>query len=443
MSQRVKLTDAFCRGATVKPGQRVTVYSDTEMRGFCLVVTEAGSKSFAVRYTLKDGDEAGKQARVTLGPYLGRDGKAVTTYRTDAAKAIGDAARGIDKAATRKTMRKAITIGDLCKKYMREHAAKKRTGATDGRRLEKYVLPVWKHRKAVSIRRSDVSALLAPIANGDGKELRGRPVEANRVLSLVQKLFSFAVEHEHVDAHPCTGMKKPGDEQPRQRELTDPHELRAFYALTEPGTYMPAGYAAALRMQLLTGTRPGEAIGMRWDEIDQDQTNWIIPKARIKTGRRKHAVDHLIPLTSEMRAIIEAQAAAETQRETLAKADGKSFSASPYVFPAPRGGKFTDKRRRELLDLALDAYKAAGGKLARFTPHDLRRTAETAMAAAKVPQEYRDRVLNHVDNSTGGKTYNRHDYRDEKADALARLSAWIHTTLLPPGGNVSQLRRKA
>jgi integrase len=426
---RVKLTDAFCKAATVKPGQRVTVYSDTELRGFCLVVTEAGAKSFAVRYSLKDGDEMGKQVRVKLGPYLGRAGTAVATYRTDATKAIGDAARGIDKASTRKAMRNAITIEDLCEKYMNEHAAKKRSGATDGRRIKKYVLPAWKHRKAVSIRRSDVSELLAPIQDGDGKELRGRPVEANRVLALVQKLFSFAVEYEHVGAHPCTRMTKPGDEQPRERELTNPHELRAFYALTEPGKYMPANYAAALRMQLLTGTRPGEAIGMRWDELDQDLTDWIIPKARIKTGRRKHAVDHLIPLTSEMRAIIEAQ------REPA--------GTSPYVFPSTRGGKFTDKRRRDLLDRALDAYKAAGGHVERFTPHDLRRTAATAMSAAKVLDEHIDRVLNHVNNSVGVRVYNRYGFRNEKAEALARLSDWIHTTLLPPGGNVSQLRRKA
>jgi hypothetical protein len=51
------------------------------------------------------------------------------------------------------------------------------------------------------------------------------------------------------------------------------------------------------------------------------------------------------------------------------------------------------------------------------------------MAIAKVPKEHRDRVLNHVDSSVGGRHYNKHDYLDEKRQALAEWHRRLETLL--------------
>ena len=439
-SGRVHITDDFCRRASVRDGQRVTVYSDTEMRGFCLVVTDAGSKSFAVRYTLKDGPEAGKQVRVTLGPYLGSDGQAVAMYRKEAAKAIGDAARGIDKAAKRAEVRRGATVTELCERYMKEHAPSKRSAAMDRARIERYILPAWRHRKAAGITRADVRTLLAPIEFGDpAKKLLPRPYEARGVLSLVKKLFSFGIDAEVVAEHPCARMKIATPAKARERELSSAHDLRAFWTLTDGDAYMPAAYAAALRFQLLSSSRPNEAAALPKTELDLDANEWLLAPARSKNKRA-----HLVPLTPTLRALIDAQQAAEVARQAQAEKDEKPFKASAYVFPATRGGRFTDKCRKNMLDAALEAYEKTGHKLARFTPHDLRRTAETAMAAAGVPKEHRDRIQNHVDNSVGGKHYNLHDFKAEKLAALQTLETYITAKLGPKGAsNVTPIRRKA
>src|SRR5690606_37723816 len=113
-----------------------------------------------------------------------------------------------------------------------------------------------------------------------------------------------------------------------------------------------------------------------------------------------------------------------------------------YVFPALRGGRYTDRCRALMLDAALAAYVEAGHTLARFTPHDLRRTAETLMASAGVAKEHRDRVLNHVDNSVGGKHYNKHDYKPEKLAAMDVLERTIEARRQPRTDNVTPIRRK-
>lgn len=436
---RVHITDAFCRSATVRPGKAMTVYTDTKLQGFCLVVTKGGAKTFACRFTLKDGDEAGKQARVTLGPYLASNGKAVATYRTEAAKIIGDAARGIDRAAKKRAARKGATVAELCERYLKEHAPAKRSADLDRRRIEGRILPAWKARKASSITRGDVKALLAPIEFGDGKEQRAAPYEAWGLLRLIKKLFNFAIDCEIVETNPAARMKLATAPEARERSLDRADELRAFWELTDGDTYMPAAYAAALRFQLLTGSRPGEIVGMAWDELDLEADEWTLPKARNKNKKR----DHLLPLTPTLRAIIDTQGARWAREQAARKAEGKPPRKTRYVFPALRGGRYTDRCRALMLDAALDAYTKAGHTLARFTPHDLRRTATTIMVDAGVPQEHRNRVTNHVDRSVEGQHYNKAEYKPEKRAALETLERAIEARLAGKPSNVTSIRRKA
>jgi integrase len=290
--------------------------------------------------------------------------------------------RGQDPLAERKLTRDAETIGELAERYVSEHARNKRSGAEDERRLRKHVLPEWKSRRIESITRREVAALVGRIAVGT-------PVEGNRVLALVRKMFSFAVDKGVLEVHPCLRMQAPGKERPRERALQTDAELRAVWNSTGAGGALPGREAAAIRLLLLTGARVSEVSEMRWAEIHGNE--WHLPASRNK-GKR----DHLVPLTAEAKAILDSQPSGE------------------FVFQGPRGGPLSKKH----VELAVRTLCASLGGIEGFTPHDLRRTVETGMAAAGVPREYRDRVLNHKDASVGGVSYNKHDYKDQKRAAL-------------------------
>ncbi len=51
--------------------------------------------------------------------------------------------------------------------------------------------------------------------------------------------------------------------------------------------------AAALEFLILTAARTGEVIGARWSEIDPEERIWVVPAARMKSGR-----EHRVPLSS-------------------------------------------------------------------------------------------------------------------------------------------------
>ena len=62
--------------------------------------------------------------------------------------------------------------------------------------------------------------------------------------------------------------------------------------------------------------------------------------------------------------------------------------------------------------------------------HDLRRTARSLMSRAGVRPDVAERVMGHAIPGVEG-VYDRHSYREEKADALRRLAALINSITNP------------
>ena len=75
----------------------------------------------------------------------------------------------------------------------------------------------------------------------------------------------------------------------------------------------------ALTLQVLTATRPSEAQGARWSEIDLDAATWAIPAARMKAKK-----EHRVPLSSQAVAVLK---------------QAKAYSVGDSVFPGTPGGK--------------------------------------------------------------------------------------------------------
>jgi integrase len=78
--------------------------------------------------------------------------------------------------------------------------------------------------------------------------------------------------------------------------VLDEAEIRDFWIGAETVGTMHRLTALALKLILVTGQRPGEVVGMRWDEIEGD--TWTIPASR--RGKTKTA--HTVYLTETARA---------------------------------------------------------------------------------------------------------------------------------------------
>src|SRR6266567_5995962 len=96
---------------------------DSEVKGFVLVVTPAGAKSYAVDYRAGSGRGAPKR-RLTIGKH----GSPWTpeTARIEAKRLLAEVAAGRDPATARQEERNALTFGELTNLYLAEGAGHKK-----------------------------------------------------------------------------------------------------------------------------------------------------------------------------------------------------------------------------------------------------------------------------------------------------------------------------
>jgi integrase len=176
-------------------------------------------------------------------------------------RAAVDAGRNpVVEKRSQRTLANERSFAAVAERYMTEHSRrKKKSWGDDERNLNLHVLPPWRSRLLNDIRRADVIELV------EGLVQDGKPVLANRVQSLISSLFSFALDADLVEANPCARLRKRGAEQVSRRVMSD-EEIRLLWAKGMVSPVSP-GLGLAMRLQLLTGTRPGEVAAIRRDAL--------------------------------------------------------------------------------------------------------------------------------------------------------------------------------
>lgn len=286
------------------------------------------------------------------------------------------------------------TFSRIVREYLARHARpRKRTWHEDARILERDVLPRWGDRRAQDIDARDVRRLLDAIV------ARGAPIQANRTLAVVRRVFSWAAAPDRglvpQSHNPCRGLERPAPERQRERVLGTA-EVRAVWRAVDAEE--PAD-AALFRLYLLTAQRDGELRSMAWADLDLDGGWWTIPGERAKNGR-----SHRVPLSVPAVALL---------RELLAERP-----RSRWTFPSRRGS--TSGHRGRVYKAVARLRRRSG--VTDFTPHDLRRTAASHMTSMGIPRLTVAKLLNHAERGVTA-VYDRYGYDREKREAVEAWAA--------------------
>ncbi len=310
--------------------------------------------------------------------------------------------------------RKAETVADLTREYLDKWAKpRKRSWKEDERKLKVDVLPIWGRRKAKEITRRDVIKLLDNIVD------RGSPIAANRTLTVLRKMFNFALRRGIVDSTPCSQIDRPAPENTRDRILSE-DEIKAFWnGLDEAG--LSEGLRLALKLMLLTAARRGEVAKIERSEIDIEKRIWLLPAAKSKNNRA-----HTIPLSIKAIGIVKQALVLSTE--------------SKWLFPSPMTNK------GDVPVAALSISRAVSKNLEtfgikNFVSHDLRRSAASFMASMGIPRLVISKVLGHVE---GGVTaiYDRHSYDKEKRQALETWGRKLNSIITGEKAKVVEFKRR-
>ena len=374
-------------------------YWDADHPGFGLRVSAGGRKAWVAMYR-----HGNVKRRLTLGTYPALS----LADAREKASAVHHTVQyeGADPAAAKKAERAAETFAEVAADYIERHAKRqKRSWRKDALILEKDALPRFGKRKAKDINRRDIITMLDEIV------ARGAPIQANRTLEIIRKLFNWAVARDILDANPCYRVSKPSNENRSDRVLTE-EEIRAVWQALASEVPLTA---ATFKLRLLTAQRGAEVLAMRWDLLSGDW--WTIPAEIAKNG-----LAHRVPLSAPVLALLD-------EIRPLGK-------GSDWVFPGADG-----EGHRATIHKAHNRIRRRCG--VSFVPHDLRRTAASHMTSFGISRLVVSKILNHAEPGITA-VYDRHSYDREKRAALdawgARLEAIISIQGAGKASNVLRMR---
>lgn len=402
---RAKITKT--RVEALSPGESI---SDTEIRGFRARRLPSGTVTYEVRYRV-----GGRRGFLPLGLH----GTITPDQARDLAKKrAGEVADSRDPAAERKSTRavEANTVNAVLDAFLDRYVRKQgkdgeglRSADTIERIFERLVRPRIGTESIYELGRRDIVEMLDAIEDENG------PVMADRTLAHLRKALNWQATRDDRFSTPIIkGMARVKPKERARDRILDDQEIRDLWtALDELGSDAPERYPTYVKTLLLTAQRRSEVSHMARAEITGE--TWFVPATRTKT---KNAV--AVPLTKHVRDLI-----GDRRGFVFSSAGGKRAFSGYSKSKKALDAKIAELRKR-----------SRRPAMPRWTLHDLRRSARSLMSRAGVSADIAERVLGHVIPGVRG-VYDRHEYLDEKRDALEKLAALVERILRPGEAVVS------
>lgn len=305
----------------------------------------------AVAYVLKYRTAEGRQRWHTIG----RHGAPWTPdmARAKAKELLGEIVKGVDPAGEKIARRKAANIAELCELYLADAEAgrvltrnkvskKMSTLVIDKGRIERHIKPVLGSLPVATVTRADIERFLHSVAEGKtaGRtkttkkrglaRVKGGRTAATRSVGLLGAIFTYAIRRGLRADNPVRGVARFADRK-RDRTLSEEEWKALGNALRQARTAQiwPPAITAA-RFLAVTGWRRGEALSLRWNEVDLAQRMAVLGDT--KTGRSMRPLS--IAACNVLQEMTKLQAVAIDKPVQENSANGKT---DWLVFPATRG----------------------------------------------------------------------------------------------------------
>ncbi|MBK6357142.1 MAG: site-specific integrase [Betaproteobacteria bacterium] len=446
-------------------------FSEDAPRGhgrFMLRITKQGERLFYFRYT----GPKGERITFPIGAYdaRGSDGMTLAEARTKAGqlsklyqsgivdikghldeenkltiarRAAEQARLDAEQAEKQKEIDRAmsrLTVSDLFDRWASVDLIRRKDGGAEVRRMfEKDVLPKIGLIAAEDVTKGHITGVT------DDLLARGVARMAKQIFSLIRQMFRFAVDRDIVDADPSASIRKAkigGKDVERDRFLSE-EEIKLLADQIPSAKLLPST-EAAIWICLSTCCRIGELLQARWEHIDLDKCQWMIPADNSKNGKI-HTI-YLSNFAQTQFQLLADLAKAAQKKRIKKKADAPPV---PWVYPNRSGenavclktitkqigdrqrvGKAPMSRRAKV-EIAESLILPRG----KWTPHDLRRTGATLMVASGILPEVAERCLNHTEQDRVKRTYQRHSYEVEMKAAWKHLGNKLDQIVTAPAGD--------
>ena len=379
------LTDLKIR----KAKQEDTPYRISDGLGLSLLVRPSGTKSWQFRYQFM-----GREKILSIGQYPIISLAEARTKRDDAKRLLAD---GRDPSVQKKldsidaAVKARTTFKEIADEYYETQVDKGLAEATLRKKrwqIEDLTKPIH-NRPIDQITAAELLHLLKPI------ERSGRRETAKKLRATISAVFRLAMVTMRASADPSAVLKDallPPKVKGRAA-ITDEQEFGQLLRQLDEYTGWPV-VVQAMKFQILTCTRPGEARGARMQEFDLEARTWTIPPERMKMRR-----EHKIPLSRQ---------AYEIVMDNWSEIKGVEL-----LFPS------LISNRKLISENAFNSVlRRLGYTKEEATAHGFRVTASTILNERQHNSDVIEAALAHQDTNTIRRTYNRTTYWDQRLELM-------------------------
>lgn len=368
----------------------------SDEKGLRLLVKANGSKYWRLNYRY-----AGKQKTLACGVYPDVSLRGARERRNEARKLVS---QGIDPSQVKKDLKRQNTLDDnslfsvLAKSWW-EHQKGTWTDDHANRvwtRLEANSFEFMDRKPMDKIRPQDVLEVVRDIEKRDALDV------ASRVLQDIRRVFRFGVQEGRVILNPASELSGVVKARKSERRASmKNHELGQF--MVELSGYGSRGRLLtqyAVQLLMLTFLRPGELRGACWREFDLAGGLWRIPEERMKMK-----VEHLVPLSAQVVALL-----------GRIKAISGEFD---LLFPSERNRRkpmSDNTMRRAMFKLGYDGETENKSKA---TPHGFRANASSILNEKGFNRDAIERQLSHMERNNVRAAYIHHaEFLDERVSMM-------------------------
>ena len=393
------LTDLEIRRS--KPREKPYTLNDGS--GLSLLIEPNGSKGWRFRYRFD-----GKPKMLSLGTYPLVSLTDARQKRDEAKKLV---ASGINPSDVRKRdkQERQNEIGNTFEAIAREWYEKRTDRWSAGyaeemmKTFETDVFPFIGGRPIAEIKPMELMGVLSRL------DERGATEKLRKVRQRCGEVWRYAIVTGRAEYNPAPDLVSAFVPHKKEHYAFLKHEeLPEFFRTlnTYSGSIV---VKLAMRLQVLTGLRPGELRQGEWAEIDFEKRLWEVPPSRMKKRR-----PHCVPLAAQAIAIL----------EQLKPITGHY----QFIFP----GRI--HHSKPMSEMAMNVLIRRIGYAGRVTGHGFRHTMSTILHEQGYNTAWIETQLAHVDKNSIRGTYNHAQYLDGRREMLQWYADYMD--VLEHGENV-------
>lgn len=214
----------------------------------------------------------------------------------------------------------------------------------------------------------------------------------NHYLSVINRIFKYAVLMDVIDSNPFDKVIKPKSKQTQRKgNFLTKEELKEFLKLAQNATL--SYFFPLVHLMSYTGLRQGEALALKWSDIDFENKKITVDKTAVRI-KEKQTIQ--TPKTKNSKRVISIDPTTLSILKSWKKDQIKIYFKNGKHFEGDENFIFTNQRGEWVhIHNFIRYFKRfiADHKLKPITPHGLRHTHASLLFSAGVePKNISDRL---------------------------------------------------